>query len=75
MRHKATFTYIARELNTTAATVSRALSNHSGISDKTKNSAHLAISKLNYKTNRMASSIRSGKTKQKGDNLAGIGAV
>jgi LacI family transcriptional regulator len=62
MSHKATITDIARELNTTAATVSRALSNHPRISDKTKKSVHLAASKLKYKRNRVASSLRSGKT-------------
>jgi DNA-binding LacI/PurR family transcriptional regulator len=60
MRRKANLTDIARELNTTAATVFRALSNHSRISEKTKNSVHLAASKLNYKRNREASFLRSG---------------
>src|SRR6478672_12720568 len=59
---KATITDIARELNTTPATVSRALSNHPGISDKTKKSVHETASQLNYKRNRVASSLRSGKT-------------
>ena len=59
---KATITDIARELNTTAATVSRALSNHPRISEKTKRSVHEAAQKLNYKRNRIASSLRSGRT-------------
>ncbi|HKB43622.1 MAG TPA: LacI family DNA-binding transcriptional regulator [Chitinophagaceae bacterium] len=62
MRYKTTITDIARELNTTAATVSRALSNHPGISDERKKSVHQAASKLNYKRNRIASSLRSGKS-------------
>ncbi|MDP4264802.1 MAG: LacI family DNA-binding transcriptional regulator [Bacteroidota bacterium] len=62
MPYKITIADIARELNTTPATVSRALSNHPGISDKTKKSVHEAASQLNYKRNRMASSLRSGKT-------------
>ena len=62
MNYKVTIADIAKELNTTAATVSRALSNHPGISDKTKQSVHEAASKLNYKRNRIASSRRSGKT-------------
>ena len=62
MSYKATITDIARELNTTAATVSRALSNHPRISDETKKSVHLAATKLNYKRNRVASSLRLGKT-------------
>ena len=59
---KATITDIAKELNTTPATVSRALSNHPRISEKTKRSVHETALKLNYKTNRIASSLRSGKT-------------
>ena len=62
MSHKTTLADIARELKTTPATVSRALSNHPGISDKTKESVHQAASKLNYKRNGVASSLRSGKT-------------
>ncbi len=62
MSYKTTITDIARELNTTAATVSRALSNHPRISDETKKSVHLAATKLNYKRNRVASSLRLGKT-------------
>ncbi|HEY2722474.1 MAG TPA: LacI family DNA-binding transcriptional regulator [Chitinophagaceae bacterium] len=59
---KATITDIARELNTTPATVSRALSDHPRISAKTKKSVHETALKLNYKRNRIASSLRSGKT-------------
>lgn len=59
---KATITDIARELNTTPATVSRALSDHPRISAKTKKSVHEAALKLNYKRNKIASSLRSGKT-------------
>jgi LacI family transcriptional regulator len=62
LSYKTTITDIARELNTTAATVSRALSNHPRISDETKKSVHLAATKLNYKRNRIASSLRLGKT-------------
>jgi LacI family transcriptional regulator, galactose operon repressor len=60
--YKTTISDIAKELNTTPATVSRALSNHPGISDKRKKSVHQAASKLNYKRNRIASSLRSGKS-------------
>jgi LacI family transcriptional regulator len=62
LHYKTTITDIARELNTTPATVSRALSNHPGISDERKKSVHQAASKLNYKRNRIASSLRSGKS-------------
>jgi LacI family transcriptional regulator len=60
--YKTTIADIAKELNTTAATVSRALSNHPRISDETKKSVHLTATKLNYKRNRVASSLRLGKT-------------
>ncbi|MCZ2459818.1 MAG: LacI family transcriptional regulator [Chitinophagales bacterium] len=53
---------IARELNTTPATVSRALSDHPAISDSTKRSVQQTALRLNYKRNRIASSLRSGKT-------------
>lgn len=59
---KTTITDIARELNTTPATVSRALSDHPRISAKTKKSVHETALKLKYKRNRIASSLRSGKT-------------
>ena len=62
MSYKTTIVDIARELNTTPATVSRALSNHPGISEKTRQTVQLTASKLNYKRNRIASSLRSGKT-------------
>jgi LacI family transcriptional regulator len=62
MRYKTTIADIARELNTTAATVSRALSNHPRISEETKKSVHSAATRLNYNRNRIASSLRSGKT-------------
>ena len=62
MSYKTTIIDIARELNTTRATVSRALSNHPGISEKTKQTVHLTASRLYYKRNRIASSLRSGKT-------------
>jgi LacI family transcriptional regulator len=62
MHYKATIADIAKELNTTAATVSRALNNHPRISDSTKKSVQLAASRLNYKRNKVASSLRSGRT-------------
>lgn len=62
MSHKTTIADIARELNTSAATVSRALSNHPRISNETKKSVHFTAIKLNYKRNKVASSLRLGKT-------------
>ncbi len=62
MSYKTTIADIAKELNTTTATVSRALSNHPRISDETKKSVSLAAIRLNYKRNGVASSLRLGKT-------------
>ncbi|GGK87011.1 LacI family DNA-binding transcriptional regulator [Rufibacter glacialis] len=53
---------IARELKTSAATVSRALNDHPSISTATKESIRKAAQRLNYRQNRTASSLRSGKT-------------
>jgi LacI family transcriptional regulator len=54
---------IAKALNTTAATVSRALNDHPSISEATKVMVRATAKQLNYQQNRMASSLRSGKTK------------
>jgi LacI family transcriptional regulator len=53
---------IAKKLNLTTATVSRALNNHPRISEKTKQAVKELAEKLNYRRNRIASSLRSGKT-------------
>jgi LacI family transcriptional regulator len=63
LSYKITISDIAKKLRISAATVSRALSDHPGISDKTKRKVQETASKLNYKQNRIASSLRSGKTK------------
>jgi len=62
MSRKVTISNIAKELNITPATVSRALSNHPKISEKTKNSVQKVAHRLNYRPNKIASSLRSGKT-------------
>ncbi len=62
MHKPATILSIANELNITAATVSRALQDHPGISHSTKQSVLKVANRLNYKRNRVASSLRSGKT-------------
>ncbi len=59
---KTTIHDIARALNTTISTVSRALSDHPGISQKTKIAVREMAEKLNYRQNKIASSLRSGKT-------------
>lgn len=60
---KTTIEDIARELNVTASTVSRALNGHSAISEATKLAVSKAAKKLKYQPNKVASSLRIGKTK------------
>jgi LacI family transcriptional regulator len=62
MANEITLSNIARELNITPATVSRALRNHPKISAETKESVLKVATRLNYKRNKVASSLRSGKT-------------
>jgi LacI family transcriptional regulator len=59
---KTTIQHIAEELNLTAATVSRALSNHPRISAGTKEIVNATAQRLNYRRNRIASSLRTGKS-------------
>ncbi|MFC6999436.1 LacI family DNA-binding transcriptional regulator [Rufibacter roseus] len=58
---------IAKELNTSPSTVSKALNDHPSISVATKELIKTAAQNLNYKQNRLASSLRSGRT-----NIIGI---
>jgi len=53
---------IAKKLNTTSATVSRALNDHPAISTRTKKRVLQAAEKLQYRRNTVASSLRSGQT-------------
>jgi LacI family transcriptional regulator len=64
---RVTISDIARELNITAATVSRALNNHPAIKDSTKKIVRLTADKLHYQPNKIASSLRSGKS-----NIIGV---
>ena len=59
---KVTIQDLAAQLNLTTATVSRALNNHPRISDSTKKAVTELAEKMNYRRNRIASSLRSGKT-------------
>ena len=52
---------IARELNISVSTVSRALQNHPDISDRTKAQVQECAKRLNYKPNLMASNLRTCK--------------
>lgn len=67
MKKKATITDIAKELNITASTVSRALGDHPRISDTTKEAVWKMVKKLNYQPNNIASALRKGKS-----NIIGV---
>jgi LacI family transcriptional regulator len=60
-KKQATIQDIARALDTTASTVSRALNDHPKISRATKELVWNAAKKLNYNPNTIASSLRRGK--------------
>jgi LacI family transcriptional regulator len=64
---KVTLMDIARELNITAATVSRALNDHPAIKESTKKSVREAALKLKYQPNKIASSLRLGRS-----NIIGV---
>jgi LacI family transcriptional regulator len=58
---------IARKLNITASTVSRALNDHPRISAETKKAVIKTAQKFNYQPNNIAAALRNGKT-----NIIGI---
>ena len=60
--NKITIHDIARELNLTSGTVSRALNDNPRISIKTKQLVKEKSIELNYQRNKIASSLRSGKS-------------
>ena len=62
MSLKVTLADIAQELNTTAATVSRALSGDKSISEKTRKKIVAAASRLNYTPHKIAASLRKGQS-------------
>lgn len=66
-KEKATIHDIARKLNITASTVSRALKDHPRISAETKKAVQKAAQKLNYQPNNIAAALRNGKS-----NIIGI---
>jgi LacI family transcriptional regulator len=60
---KTTIQDIARELNVTASTVSRALNGHPAISEATKKAVSRTAKRLDYHHNKIASSLRLGRTR------------
>jgi LacI family transcriptional regulator len=67
LNHKVTIADIARELNLTGATVSRALNNRKGTSEETRKMVQEAAERMNYRRDRIAWSLRSGRT-----NIIGV---
>ncbi|WP_318344686.1 LacI family DNA-binding transcriptional regulator [Flagellimonas baculiformis] len=59
---KVTIYDISKKLNISAATVSRALNNNPKISEKTRELVMKTAQELNYKQNRLALALKSGKT-------------
>ncbi|MEQ9265049.1 MAG: LacI family DNA-binding transcriptional regulator [Balneolaceae bacterium] len=64
---KTTIHDIAKKLNTTASTVSRALRDHPRISDSTKKLVFAMAEEMNYQPNSIAAALRKGRS-----NLIGI---
>jgi LacI family transcriptional regulator len=67
LNHKVTIADIARALNLTGATVSRALNNRKGTSEDTRRLVQEAAERMNYRRDRIAYSLRSGRT-----NIIGV---
>lgn len=63
MAKRVTLRDIAEELKLTVSGVSKALSNHPAISPATKLRVKEAVERLNYRPNKIASSLQSGQTK------------
>ena len=61
-KEKTTIHDIAKKLNITASTVSRALNDNPRISDATKKAVQKAAQKLNYQPNQIAAALRNGKS-------------
>ncbi len=62
-KDKITIHDIAKKLNITASTVSRALKNHPRISEETKKSVLKVAQKLNYQPNHIAAALRNGRSR------------
>lgn len=66
-KKKTTISDIAKRLNITPSTVSRALGDHPRISDATKKAVWEMVDKLNYQPNSIATALRKGKS-----NIIGV---
>src|SRR6478609_7271672 len=66
-KERTTIHDIARKMNITASTVSRALKDHPRISEDTKEKVRKIALKLNYQPNNIAAALRNGRS-----NILGI---
>src|SRR6187402_3075272 len=66
-KERATIHDIAKKLNITASTVSRALNDHPRISEATKKTVQKTAQKIGYQPNNIAAALRNGKS-----NVLGI---
>ncbi|SFS58263.1 LacI family DNA-binding transcriptional regulator [Lutibacter maritimus] len=66
MNQKSTIYDIAKKLNISAATVSRALNNNPKISEKTRKLVNDTANEMNYTQNRLALALKSGKSNNVG---------
>lgn len=67
MKKKTTLADIAKKLDVTISTVSRALKNHPKISDATKKAVKELVIEMNYQPNNIAAALQSGKS-----NIIGV---
>lgn len=67
MRKKTTLADIAKKLDVSTSTVSRALKDHPKISDTTKKAVRNLVVKMNYQPNNIAAALQSGKS-----NIIGV---
>lgn len=67
MKKKTTLADIAKKLDVTTSTVSRALKDHPKISDATKKAVRDLVVKMNYQPNNIAAALQSGKS-----NIIGV---
>ncbi|MFT3702890.1 MAG: LacI family DNA-binding transcriptional regulator [Agriterribacter sp.] len=63
MKQLTTIHDIARELNIAVATVSRALNNHPAVKDTTRKAVQQTAKRLNYQPNKIATSLRLGRSR------------
>lgn len=74
-KEKITIVDVAKKLNVSTSTVSRALNDHHSISEKTKQKVRKVSAELNYSPNILAASLRNGKVNSIGVILPKINST